>query len=296
MPGGRPRETSLPYVPIDPFIETHDRTGALIEALARHTSLPDSLISIVPRRLLEWAGQQFQDGNIGRQTPRALLRRLAPEFGFDEQTFYDALTNDVMGFLVKASDGSLHIHDWKDGGGRVLAEREKWRNEQEQRRANAKAAKLAAQLSGRQLKDNPELSGGYPADVSEMSRLKVEGEGEGKQDRDTHMVVREMSGRQLGIDDVKQLLSQPPYGWPLMWPIDAEQAVAVLCPVDRQKVVEAADETCRRANTPGPGYFAGCLASALRPSARPKRAPANKAQQQLDDWAALVKRVNRNAP
>lgn len=123
----RPRETSLPYVTIDPHITTHPRMLALIDGLEDLTELPATLLPMIPMRLFLLAGQSAVDGCLGDLSPKALRRIVAPEFGIDAQSLYDALTSDDYGFLVRRDDG-LHLHDWHDHAGQAYAKRAEWRD------------------------------------------------------------------------------------------------------------------------------------------------------------------------
>lgn len=160
---------------------------AFIDALADHTNVPETLLSIIPRRLIEWAGRQFINGNIGSPSPKALCRVLAPEFGLPPLKLLDALADEKYGFLVRLSDGSLMLHDWADYGGMVLELREQWAKEKAEWRARKQllAAELSSRTSGGHPPDKTELSTGHLVDIHrtsagrpQMSALEGEGEGE----------------------------------------------------------------------------------------------------------------------
>lgn len=163
---GRPRSASLPYVPVDPHIDTHPRTLALVDRLADETTLPATLIPTIVIRLLCHAGAQAIDGNIGHMSDGVLRRRFAPEFGFSPGALRSALTDPDCGFLVETDDG-LRIHDWDDGGGRLMAQRDAWRAK--------KAAKTETLIF-------PENS---PRTLPN-SRPKGKGKGKGKKEQTDH--------------------------------------------------------------------------------------------------------------
>ena len=123
----RPRETSLPYVTIDPHLTTHPRMLGLMDALEDLTELPPTLLSMIPIRLFLLAGQSAVDGCIGDLSPKALRRIVAPEFGIEAQLLYDALTSEDHGFLERRDDG-LHLRDWYDHAGQAFAKRAEWRD------------------------------------------------------------------------------------------------------------------------------------------------------------------------
>jgi hypothetical protein len=80
------KELGLPYVPVDPGIETSERMMLLMEALGREgdTILPWHVV-----RLLLWAGENRPDGNLGRIGAKQLAIICAwPE---DPETWLNAL-------------------------------------------------------------------------------------------------------------------------------------------------------------------------------------------------------------
>jgi NACalpha-BTF3-like transcription factor len=99
----------------------------LMDALEDLTELPPTLLPMIPIRLFLLAGQSAVDGCIGDLSPKALRRIVAPEFGIEAQSLYDALTSDDHGFLERRDDG-LHLHDWHDHAGQAFARRAEWRD------------------------------------------------------------------------------------------------------------------------------------------------------------------------
>lgn len=164
---GRPRLASLPYVPIDPHIDTHPRTLAFVDALADHTEAPATLIPTIVVRLLCHAGAQAIDGNLGHMSDGVLRRRFAPEYNFPLGKLRETLVHPDHGFLVETDDGLL-IHDWADGGGKLLAQRDAWREK--------KAAKSATSIF-------PEKS------TRTLPNSRLKGKGKGK-DRSIDLSAR----------------------------------------------------------------------------------------------------------
>lgn len=186
---GRARETSLPYVPVDPHWETHRRTEALIDALADHTELPETLLTIIPVRIWTRAGQSAIDGNLGAISPRALRRFAAPEFGIPSDVLFAALTDQSNGFLQVDDDGCLHVHDWGDYGGRLAAQRAAWREakkpKDEQALSKAEKARERKRRSRQRSRNvTPDVTlnvtpesvtcAGHACDIAEMSHPETD--------------------------------------------------------------------------------------------------------------------------
>ena len=192
---GRPRETSLPYVAIDPHIESHPRTLALVDALADHCDTPETMLVMIPLRLFLHAGRSAIDGRLGRLSPRGLKRIIAPDIAIDAQTLFDAMTHCDTGFLVIDDEGVLWVHDWQDAGGRAATKRADWRQRkaakaqsearrqeryrekkrrQRARKADASQGVLSPGTGGGQAGDTLGTGGGQakmsPQDKRELSR------------------------------------------------------------------------------------------------------------------------------
>jgi len=277
MSRGRPRSTSLPYVPIDPHIETHQRMSAFVDALAEHTKLPETLLTIIPRRLIEWAGRQHIDGNIGSPSAKFLARLLASEFRLPPDKLLHALTDEKNGFLVELPDGSLALHDWEDYGGMVLEIREKWANEKSEQRARKQNLReLSGRTNGGHPPDIHETSDGRPPDVCRTSALEAEAEAEAE-------VLRDEA---LTLPDIESLLAGPPYHWGVALDRRAAELLRPLGAIPTSVVQDAMAETLQ-AGKPNALYFARCVVTKMAPRPPPRRRK-NRAEIQLEEQAAAM--------
>jgi hypothetical protein len=159
---GRPRETSLPYVTLDPHYVDHRRTQALVDALADHIELPESLVELIPVRLFCLAGRSAIDGCLGALSSRALRRIVAPEFNVDHEVLYAALTDPSDGFLVLDDDGALWVHDWGDHGGQAAQKRADWR----QRKASIAERRRKDRERKREAREKAKEPGDCPTDTA----------------------------------------------------------------------------------------------------------------------------------
>lgn len=162
---GRPRATSLPYVPIDPRIDTHPRTEELICKLSGRSPIPDDYLVEVPQKIIKWCGAHANGGRLGHVSDGVLARicRWDGEAAYLRQALLDT------GWLEYGPDG-YSVHDWADYGGRVDAERERWRKNKERQRSRREPPPVKSA--------SPELSSRIPQ--LSLPEVEVEGEVEGK--------------------------------------------------------------------------------------------------------------------
>lgn len=164
---GRPRNTSLPYVPIDPRIDEHPKTQALIDRLSGHTVIPDAYLVEVVQKLIKAAGRRHSNGVLGNLSSRGLARLCL--WDGDPDLLHNALIE--TGWVTH--DGvSYTLHDWADYGGQVEAKRAAWRDNKAKQR-EAKAAKRRTKPRPKRVSEdsfNVELSSGHLPDVFSNSR------------------------------------------------------------------------------------------------------------------------------
>lgn len=274
MARGRPRSTSLPYLPADPHIESDERTDFLMEQLSSHTEVPYTLLSIIPRRLREWAAREFPDGVLGRLSPRTVNRKIAVEFSVPPDTLMETLINETFGFLIREPDGTLKIAEWDETGGRVLKARERWRKYNN----NAPHYHVVnSRITPSESVDNSELSTDYPRDTAALSRssrnLKVEGKAYILLEKNQGFPPQASRGDEvpqpakeptppdaefdaawgavvvddapMGLEQIRTHL-QNQWGNRKAWGAEDERIVQRLCPIARSKVDEIAGEVRRK--------------------------------------------------
>jgi hypothetical protein len=213
---------------------------AFIDLVADDANLPDYVLSVYVTRLLLIAGQAFTDGRLGSLSPRALARQL--RYPGKPDVLYSALLES--GWL-ELHEGELHIHDWGDYGGRVLAERERWQQTKREQRESKKSQPSprdipepsggqnedGSELSPGQFEDNSETSSGCPPDVLEMSPLEAEAEAEAKkQQQQTQVPILQPRAGPTPSPDPH---ASPPAAGCLLLPEACalgEQAFATPCP------------------------------------------------------------------
>lgn len=214
-------ELALPYVPIDPGIEESERMALFVDALELHDDpmAPWHVVS-----LLLWVGGERPDGNIGRMP----LRRLAKicRWSGDPDDLFRALVS--AGWVIANDDGTIKVEGWSRHGGRVLAEREKWRDKKRKQRS--------------QVDDSDKCPGDVPGTsrgVSEKSRTEGEGEGEGELDREID--ARENSSDQSTKTPGRQLADIEAVGYERYGPLSGRGLAAVrkLMPITETELADA---------------------------------------------------------
>lgn len=186
---GRARETSLPFVTVDPHLDSHPRMLALIDMLADYVNIPETMIpDVIAVRLWRHAGRSAIDGCLGVLSPRSLRRIVAHDIEVAPDILYGALTDHQMGLLAVDDNGALHIHDWADHGGQLQAKRDAWREAKANKakaaadrrakesakkaRQRARKADLSPGTRGGQGGDVPGTGAGQVRDSGEMSPLE----------------------------------------------------------------------------------------------------------------------------
>jgi hypothetical protein len=157
-PKNKSCRSPLPYVPIDPNIDDHERTQALIDALAPHTSIPEAFLVEIPQKIIKHCGRGNVDGVLGNLSAKAIARLCC--WPGDPDVLRDALI--ATGWLDRDPEtGELAVHNWAQYGGQVFAKRLRW----VERKARWRAERVGQEERGADEKNVPVTSPGRPRDV-----------------------------------------------------------------------------------------------------------------------------------
>ncbi len=151
-------ELELPYVPIDPGIEESEAMDLLVDALGVDLD-EDPLFPMRVVRFLLWVGRERVDGNLKRITPRKISSIMC--WGGDGQRLLAAL---VEAGWVTESEAGYRVSGWEKHGGRVLREREIYREKERLKKQRQRCARNSHPA------DSCECPGVVPRDVPGTSR------------------------------------------------------------------------------------------------------------------------------
>lgn len=114
-------ELSLPYVPIDPRIETHPKTRKFLRVLGK---ADDQFAHMHVVKFLMEVGKHHPDGNLGKLEPEDIADMA--RWSGDAMKFTAALCDS--GWLLFGNGGYVVV-GWDDYGGRVHAARQVFKDE-----------------------------------------------------------------------------------------------------------------------------------------------------------------------
>jgi hypothetical protein len=280
-----PAELPLPYVPIKPDIREHPKTRKFLRALGKGD---DRLAHIHVIEFLLAVGRLHPNGKLGRLEDEDLA-----EMGLwpgDPKAFAEAL---VRSGWVLIGDGGYVVVGWEEYGGRVLAEREQWRERQRRRRESKKSPGPLPD-SDVTHGDVTVTSPGDPVTSAGGHVLKVKGEGEDLVVVGAHAPRRiediegDSTERCISVSALNRACEQswaksiPPKWFPGFYELEpfspAELRVA------RQRVLEA----CAPDGDPNPGLLLSKLKEGRR-EARPRtREPPRAVSKQDQSFEAAV--------
>jgi hypothetical protein len=256
------RELELPYVPVDPGIETSERMGLYLDAL---DAVDDEMAPWHVVKLLLWIGKNRADGNLGKMSDKTIAKFAG--WKRDPQVLVNALV--LSGWLIKVKDG-YRLEGWERHGGKLIAERERYRQQEREKKARYRARKKGADV-------HVDKGVDVPGTVHDVHRNECEYE-----DHHIHTGanvstgtsgVYPAAGTRLTIDDIRMLVSNPPRCWPFQGRNGSEARLLALCPVDGDKVAEALRTTETEATKPCIEYFATTLEGLCRKTAKKKPTP-----------------------
>lgn len=120
------------YLPVDVELLGHPKLMRLAGAL--NVTQPEAMWHLL--HLWRWAMQYAPDGDLTGSTPMEIAIA-AQWLNGDVERFVDVLASDLWrgsGFIDRERNGSVTLHDWSDGGGKLDKKREQGRLRQKRYR------------------------------------------------------------------------------------------------------------------------------------------------------------------